>query len=265
MDSPESSPRYSRTRYSTESARDRSRSRRRSRSRSRSRSESVYRRNISTTAYDESTSRNTELVSILNDQQEKVFEIISAQKEEIDDLRENLGVSFKSKAIEKQFQLNQKIIKDLKKIKKNLKKGKYNSASDQVKKLLNNCEEHKEDLLIADSSKFGWLTVHQLRGKSNLPSDLMKKVEKIDSKLSKERKPEQNGWKRRDQKSGQVLERETRQFGRRKAGPEETLQFLKKSKRYGTCSHCQEEGHFFRECAKFWAEVSEQRKQNSGN
>ena len=276
MDSPDGSPRYSRTdsekgsrtrsrsrQRSQSRSRDRSRPRTRSRHRSRSISETYHHRNYASPPRGE-----TEFVSLLNEQQEKVFDIISAQKEEIEELKEDSGISFRSKAIEKQFKQNQRIIKDLKKIKKALKKGRAASATDQVRSLLNVCEEHKEDLLIADSSKFGWLTVHQLRGKSSLSSDLLKKVDKIDSKLDKERtRPAQHGnWReKRTQKGGEVLERETRQFTRRKAGPEETLQFLKKSKRYGTCSHCQEEGHFFRECAKFWAEVSEQRKQNSSN
>ena len=257
MESPDRSPRYSR--YYSE------------RSRSRSRSGSVSRhcdRSFSRSRTPIGISGEADIASLLNKQQEKVYDIISSQKEEIDELKQESNLSFKNKAIEKQYRYNQKIIKDLKKLKKHFKKGKTSSCADIVKKLLQTCEEHKEDLLIADSSKYGWLTVHQLRGQSSLPSDLLKKVEKIDNKLDKEKaKPGYNG--RKDQKRGKTdtepLEREAKQFARRKAGPEETLQQLTKSKRYGTCSHCQEEGHFFRECSKFWLEVSEQRKKNSSN
>ena len=55
-------------------------------------------------------------------------------------------------------------------VKKDYKKKKH--VSHQLKEVISQLENHSEDLLVADSSRHGWLTVHQLRGKQTLPTDI---------------------------------------------------------------------------------------------
>ena len=198
---------------------------------------------------------------LLNRQQEKVFEIISSRTDKLRELKEEKEIVFRNKGLGKQYKNVQKTLASLNRVKKALKKKKIEKALDEVRDLIESVEEQGEDLLIADTSKHGWLTVFNLRGKKNLPSDLMKKIDKIDSKIDRE-KSSKDGWKKRggykgDEEVGSAFRQG---LPRRRPGPEETMQSLTKSRRQGQCSHCNEYGHFYKECSKFWQQVSEQRK-----
>ena len=52
--------------------------------------------------------------------------------------------------------------------------------------------------------------------------------------------------------------REPKSF--QKKSPEEVMQEAVKQNRAGQCSHSNAEGHFYRECPKFWEKVDETRK-----
>ncbi len=52
-----------------------------------------------------------------------------------------------------------------------------------LKKLREKLEEHQQDLVIADTSPNGWLTVAKLRNRMLLPRDLRKKLEYMDKEI----------------------------------------------------------------------------------
>ena len=153
-----------------------------------------------------------------------------------------------------------------------IKKKKNDKAYDEIKEIVKTIETICEDLVIADSSKHGWLTVYKLRGSdTTIPSDVQKKVEKIETRLDREKttrkeygekkKPYSRYPRKVDQENGEIGQQQQAGTARRKAGPEELMSYLTKTRRRGTCSHCQQEGHFFKECPKFWTDVSNQRKE----
>ena len=259
--------RYNRFHNDQERSRSRGPTRSRSRSRSsqrRSRSprRSVSRRQFTPPRLQEPQTAQVNLEQLLNQQQEYIQDLITTHKEEVGELVSSKTQSFRSKGIEKQFNYNAKVSTRLSKIKRLLKKKKTSKALDAVRDLVSIVKEHSDDLLVADSSRHGWLTVHQLRGGGALSSDLLKKVEKIDSRLDKS-KPRQNGQTDRPRK-GQYfaggMESQTVQTWRKKQGPEEALLAFSKTRRQGICTHCTQAGHFYRECPDFWKSVNESRK-----
>lgn len=54
-----------------------------------------------------------------------------------------------------------------------------------VKGVIDLLDTHAEDLLVANSSRHGRLTVHQLQGRHNLFSDLLQKFDRIDSRMDR--------------------------------------------------------------------------------
>ena len=122
--------------------------------------------------------------------------------------------------------------------------------------MIEDCEDHSEDLVVADTSRHGWLTVHQLRGREQLSSSVQRKVEKIDSRLDKLKlsRHDEKGRFSSGRKNPQQVEFQDRvQTYRRKQGPEEVLKSFANRRREGTCTHCNEPGHFFRECPGLWS------------
>lgn len=237
-------------------SRSRSRGRRRSRSRSRSASER-YSKFVNETEL-------SAFKKILKEQEEHLCELMVEHKEEVEGLVEEKP-NFKNKALSKQFEFNTCIEKELRKVKKLLKKGKEEKALKTLDSVLDKLEEKGEDLQIADSSPHGWLAVSVLRGRSQLPKDLQKKLDKVNSRLDRNRpysKPKNggdySGDKRMDYKTGVRTDR--RNY---RQTPQELLVSLGNQKKAGNCSHCSEAGHFYRECPKFWAAVAESRKSNT--
>lgn len=253
--------------------RGRSTSRRRSRSRSppprRSRSPSTPRRRSPvprSPAPIGVLNDQAKLEDLLNKQQEFLTDLVNSHREEVDELVAAKSQQFRSKGIEKQYLHSSKVASKLSKIKKLLKKKKYDKALDSVRAALRLVEEHNEDLIVADSSRYGWLTVHTLRGHNQLPSDLSKKVEKIDSKLDKAKSatagqhgPRQSKFYPRRMEAGGV------QTWRKKQGPEEAIIAFSKSTRQGNCQQCNGAGHFYRECPEFWKAVNDQRVKEFGS
>ena len=229
-------------------SRSRSRGRSRSRTRNKSRERSPPRE------------KPASIRDLLNEQQEYLHELIVQHKEEVEEIVCAKVRNFRNKGIEKQFTFNEKVLSDLKKIKKLYKKKRH--IGDKLKEIVKLLEDHAEELLVADSSRHGWLTVHQLRGNQNLSSELLKKVDKIDNRLDKQ-KPQNDRTRRGSGYPSKVDQKDGSFTYRKKKGPGELLQELVTRKREGTCSHCSEIGHFYRECPEFWKEVSEARKKSA--
>lgn len=198
---------------------------------------------------------------LLTKQQEYVHDLISQHKSDLEELvtqSTTNPTTFRNKGIEKQYSFNGKVLRLVKKVKKGLKKRK--DVTNLVKEVIDLLDTHAEDLLVADSSRHGWLTVHQLRGRQTLSSDLLQKVDRIDSRLDRTRK---DGFKGSSGYNKKMDGKDRVQTYRKKQGPEEFLQSLVGRKREGTCSHCSEIGHFYRECPDFWKEVQESRKKST--
>ncbi len=61
-----------------------------------------------------------------------------------------------------------------------IKDNETHNALYEIRESIKFLETQNEDLLIADSSKFGWLTVSKICGKYTLSSTIQKKILKID-------------------------------------------------------------------------------------
>ena len=171
-----------------------------SRSVSRSVSRSLLRRDPIVTATDSGVMKK-----LLDEQQKKIFELIEDHKKEIDTKLTSKSTRFQHKNIEKQFDINQEHKRLVEKAIEQLERKEKKKAKKTLRTLLTKIEEQVENLLIADRSSNGWLTVARLRNKDVLPSKILKEVEKIDSEIERSRngralreccKNGQEGWKR---------------------------------------------------------------------
>ena len=163
-----------------------SRSPQRSRSRSRSRSYSAERF---------SRFQNEEFRTLLSEQEKNLEDLVISHKKEIEELVQSDKTEkkiLKKKALQKQFEFAEEIKKDLVKIKKCVKKKKSDKALDCLDSLIEKVQEKAEDIQIADSSPHGWLAVNLIRNKSNLPKDLQKKLDKVNSRLDRDRNNKRN-------------------------------------------------------------------------
>ncbi len=250
-------------------SRSQSRNRQRSRSRSYSRGRSCTKgykkrsrspsRHRSVSVQDNSGSLDTRTFkSIIQQQQQKIEELLCLQRQELEDKIDS-KTNFRQKRNERQYSFNTKVLNILERAKKLLKEEDKKGALLEIKDAIHILQTQNEDILIADSSKFGWLTVSKFRGKEKLPSSIQKKIQKIDNNLDKYAgKPnyKKGGYKNFRQPTSQSTVQTNRQT---RKGPEETLQFLKTRKRSGLCTFCSESGHFWKECSSYWTEVNKSR------
>jgi hypothetical protein len=125
--------------------------------------------------------------------------------------------------------------------------------------LIKDIEKHAEDLIIADTSQFGWLAVSKIRGTEELPKNIRRRLEQVEKDLAAQ-KNRQNGPVRKKfstiQGAGQepVTKRQDK-----RTTPEDALFYASKQLRTGTCSHCKKDLHYYRECPAFWQKVHESR------
>ena len=166
-----------------------------------------------------------------------------------------------------------KFIRIAKKLQKALDKQQIHLAKNLAEDLLNDLEEHQEDLIAADLSRNGWLTVARIRNRCSLSENILREIEKADDQIDNRRSKfrQESRQDGRYSRRTQPVDRETlgnsvktfKPFNSRvpqKKSPEETLQEAAKQTRAGQCSHCHKSGHFFHECAEFWTKVKEVRK-----
>ncbi len=200
---------------------------------------------------------------LIKAQQEFLVDLITEHKHEIEGKIQSKKRKFGNKALEKQFEVNDSF-KDLTaRALAALKKNNRSKAKRLLKELRDSLQEHEEDLIIADTSPNGWLAVAKVRGRSDLPEEVRKKLEKADKEIWRAR-----GYGQPKRKFGAV--QETGQGGdvrtkrpQQKFSPEELLHNAAKQVRAGTCSHCRGENHFYRECPDFWKKVKEARDERA--
>ena len=199
---------------------------------------------------------------LLEDQQRKIFELIQDHKREIENKLQSKSTRFHHKNIEKQFDINQDYKSLVEKSIELLDRRDRKKAKKVLKGLLKKISEQEENLLIADRSSNGWLTVARLRNKDALSSKILKEVEKVDQELDRKKNGRfEKNMPKMDRKSGgNVNFVQTNRPQKRKA-PEEALKEAVGQTRTGTCQHCEGDSHFYRECPKFWEKVIDARRQ----
>ena len=205
---------------------------------------------------------------LLRDQQTDIEDLLKEQKQElIEKVDPEKKHTFRQKNLAKQHEVNKNFENLAKKIQKALDRNQQELAADIVEKLLAELKDHSEDLIVADLSRNGWLTVSHLRNKTSLPTQLLKQLDKLDDQIDKRKSKFSNneGVRRRAvQVDKETPPNHFKSFKPsdkfQKKSPEQILDEAVKQTRAGKCSHCLQEGHFIRECADFWTKVHENRK-----
>ena len=211
---------------------------------------------------------------LLKNQQANLLEIITSHKDDVDSMLKPTKHNFRKSGLEKQYLFLTSLDTKLKKARKYIKKENYEKSKDTVDDISSMIEEQIENLIIADQSRHSWLTVSLLRNKfSDLPTDVQKKVNKLENKLDKTRS-DRNGQAERN--TGGRYQSSTRSTSGyqsntgfqkkgypKAAGPEELMARLRTTTRQGQCTFCQETGHFYKECPGFWREVTDLRKKGA--
>lgn len=191
-------------------------------------------------------------------------DVIEEHKEEVDDKFIKTSVKFQSKPIERQFEVNSEFLVLNRKIYRALKHQNLSKVKKLVKKQEEELVKHEQDLIIADESEFGWLTVAKIRDKKFLSSSLVKQINKVDALIAKAKSKNGQNSSGFARNQGQTPQRPTQNGGvvtkrAERKSPEEILHETAKRQRAGNCSFCSEAGHWYRECPAFWRKVSESR------
>ena len=112
---------------------------------------------------------------------EEVHQTLAAQKEEMEEKLKKSSVNFTQKPIERQFEVNARILALNHKMQKVLKNKDYKRVKSLVREQEEELKEHQENLMIAEFSQHGWLTVSKIRGEKHLDSSVIKKIQKVDA------------------------------------------------------------------------------------
>jgi hypothetical protein len=199
------------------------------------------------------------VTALVETQQEYVFNLIAEHKAEVEAKFQSRQRKFQSKQIEKQFEINTGFKEKAEKALVKIQGRALKQAEDLVSELIQDLERHAEDLVIADTSQYGWLMVSKVRAATELPKALRKRLEQVEKDLSAQ-KNKNAGTRRNFLKiSGTSSEPVTRRADKR-ITPEEALFAAGKQLRQGTCSHCKKELHYNKECPAFWTKVQESRQ-----
>jgi len=223
-------------------------------------------RSVSGELYDRERSPPIQVAQVpqlIKAQQDFLVDLITEHKQELEGKLQSKKRRFTNKALEKQFEVNEGF-KDLTaRALSALKKNNRSKAKRHLKELRDSLKEHEEDLIIADTSPNGWLAVAKVRGRSDLPEEVRKKLEKADKEIWRAR-----GYGQPKRKFGQI--QEAGQGGdirtrrpQQKLSPEELLHNAAKQVRAGSCSHCRGDNHFYRECPEIWKKVKEARDERA--
>jgi hypothetical protein len=187
-----------------------------------------------------------------------MLELLSEHRAEVDSKLQVKQRRFSSRQIEKQYEVNARFKEFAEKILVKVKNKDHKKAAALTEKLIKELEQHEEDLVIADTSQFGWLAVAKIRGTAELPKSVRKRLEQVERDLAAQRNRNGGPRKKVQQVQGGGQEPVIRRTDRR-VTPEEALFQAGKQLRQGTCSHCKKEGHFYKECPLFWQKVQESR------
>jgi hypothetical protein len=198
-----------------------------------------------------------EVRKLVQEQQQVLFQVIADHKAELETKIQTKTRRFGSKQIDKQYQVNSNFRDLAQKTLLALQAGEVHRATEVCTKLLEDLDQHAEDLIIADQSPHGWLAVAKVRSGQELSKSVRKKLAQVEKDLANRKnggpKKKYPGFSRAGQDS-------TGRKPDRRLSPEEALHAAAKQIRPGLCSHCHKGLHFFRECPKFWQKVQDTRE-----
>ena len=126
-----------------------------------------------------------EMKTLVMDQFEEVCKTLAAQKEEFEEKLSKSTIKFAQKPIEKQYEVNAKLLARNHKIQKALKRKDYRRVKSLVQEQEDDLREHEENLMIAENSQHGWLTVSKIRGEKHLDPKLVKKMLEVDALIDR--------------------------------------------------------------------------------
>lgn len=250
-----------RDRRSSSSSGERDRTGRRGddrRGRSRSRSASGLRRSVSRDLYrDDGELPVQKIAKLVNNQQDFLVDLLSEHKAEVESKLQSRSRRFASRAIERQFEVNTGFRELATKAQVALAVGDQQRWDEFLNQLTDQLQRHEEDLIIADTSQHGWLAVSKLRTGQELPKAIQKKLARIEKELDQRRRD--GGARKKFSPVPGPSKEYSQRRGPKRQSPEEAMFAAANQRRDGTCSHCQEAYHFYRECPAYWRKVIESR------
>jgi len=200
---------------------------------------------------------------LIKAQQDFLVDLITEHKQDLEQKFATKKRRFSSRALERQHQVNEGFQELTAKALAAIKRGNRRRTKKLLRDLRDALKEHEEDLVIADTSPNGWLAVAKLRGRSDLPEGVRKKLEKVDKELWRARSygrgPKKFGPVQEKSEGGDFRVRRPQQ----RFSPEELLHNAARQVRAGVCTHCRGENHFYRECPDFWRKVKEAREERA--
>ena len=177
--------------------------------------------------------------------------------------------NFKQKALEKQFEVNENFLRTTRRAISAISSKQVDKTKSYLEDLKEDLEEHSNDIIAADFSRNGWLTVARVRNRSALPAKLIRLIEKEDDIIDRRKKSTFKPPQRTSMEVNRQIQRPpfnpTRPIPGQKKSLEQLLLEATKQTRVGQCSFCNGSYHFHRECPSFWNKVLEQRKENGKN
>ena len=209
----------------------------------------------------------------LDEQQEEIANLLEELRTDVDDKFDDRNKhNFQKKYLEKQFDVNHKILRLNGRVKAAVKEGNKKKAIKFLEEQQELLKCHGEDLVTADQSKYGWLTVQKLKSTSCLRPSQLKKIEKVEALIERTQPRSGSGVFNRGIQYGATfrngfqMDKGIQDQGFRtrrrmqKQSPEQAMKEAVKQSRPGVCSHCHDPGHFYRECPEFWRKALQSRK-----
>jgi hypothetical protein len=126
----------------------------------------------------------TTVKKLVETQQDFLLELLKDHKAQVDEKLASKARRFSSKQIEKQFQVNSSFRELAAKIQQAHAVKDWEAAAAVADQLADQLETHEQDLVIADSSPHGWLTVNKLRNSTDLPKSLRKRLAVVEKELA---------------------------------------------------------------------------------
>jgi hypothetical protein len=132
------------------------------------------------------------IADLVHSQQDFILDLISEHKPEVESKLQTRSRRFQSHQIEKQYEINTGFKDLVEKALSKLRQRDLRHVEKLLEQLVKDIEKHAEDLIIADTSQFGWLAVSKIRGTEELPKNIRRRLEQVEKDLAAQ-KNRQNG------------------------------------------------------------------------